>query len=723
MARLTKMFWIPFLLLALMSCGRDNPLAPQQDNGGIRFTEDKILLPDGEYIYRQGIGATISGEEDNLYSFRITTLSGETPSGYAIDADGWLWFRVPGADQSIPLDQPGEHRTIWTEQRSVSFDWTSSAGKLADLVTKAEIRTSQAETASCSTESAFRSTRIIGSRINVPFANGETTGTGIAFDLQEIIGDIFVEGLYADHFMFRLNIVNSAQGVITAGAWHSSLESPDLRKVTLNGSTSPAITTNQDGQYTQFESYVVSRQGIEEATHRTVYFHAVAGNKPKAFIYPQVLAALGQYHYSISPDNSLNGVELIPTTTNHKNRLLWSTDTGYAAINSADFRLHLRWGYRGQYLNSNPFDTEYNECVDAITNEPYYSKIVAYDLRLNNAPFPSLSQFFDPQTVTHAGGTNWLRIKNMTDQDEHCILSNLPSGNMLIQVCAVDLQGVYSDPAEVNINMAAYTPLASRSGILIVDDSVNHTAFSPETYVDGFYTNVVPTAWGQVTTVDVNPGTGSNILISPAILQAYKAVLWHSDNPAQGSNLNINVDALDIYLGNQGNLVVSSTHNLAGAFSNMQNSNSGFLENRLGIGNIGYYGYLSSSMVTNPFFIQALGQDDLPDIDLNISTAFNPLITSRQGLSTITYFNPNSGLDFTYAFGCKPVNATAYPPTQAQYDLYSSKFVGYKYSQNGSHVVLFGFPLSYMEEADVAAALQEVLNDMLGSKLAWGGEK
>jgi hypothetical protein len=69
------------------------------------------------------------------------------------------------------------------------------------------------------------------------------------------------------------------------------------------------------------------------------------------------------------------------------------------------------------------------------------------------------------------------------------------------------------------------------------------------------------------------------------------------------------------------------------------------------------------------------------------------------------------------------VDAPTFPPTQEQYDLYSSKYVAYKHSNAGSNVVVFGFPLSYMEQAPVAAALQTVFNDILGNTVAQGRSK
>jgi len=206
-------------------------------------------------------------------------------------------------------------------------------------------------------------------------------------------------------------------------------------------------------------------------------------------------------------------------------------------------------------------------------------------------------------------------------------------------------------------------------------------------------------------------------------MQNFKAVIWHSDNPSSNGYLAFNHPALEIYLSNQGNLLVSHTSQLKPNLSALALTTPEFLSNRLGLQGNQDYDLLSSSLASNPFFISALGLQGIADIDLNYSASFNALVNLRQGLSTVTYFNPSSDLDFLYQFGCKPVDHPISPPTQDQYDLYSSKYVGYKYSQNGTTVVLLGFPLSYMEESDVATALQDILGDILDNRYVQGGVK
>ncbi|MDD4309737.1 MAG: hypothetical protein PHO32_05110 [Candidatus Cloacimonetes bacterium] len=717
------------VLVLFFSCGRDNPVAPKPPAVEfISFSEEKIPLPNDEYIYRQGIQID-QRKGCTRYAYRLGTATNALPAGYFADEEGWIFFRTHGSGDTIPLSEPGEHRSIWTSQASLSCEFPSTEGKIHNLINHIDLKVKSENGEINTFSSAFKSNRFVGSRIIVPFANGATTSTGMEFQLQEVIGDVLMEGMYAQHFMYRLNILNESLEVISSTDWYSSLEMPDLRKVILNSTTLPAITANTANQFTQFECYVVSRQGVQEATTKSVYFRAQTGNKPVAMIYPETITGFGQYHYSIK-DWDMYPYDVIPSNDNRKNRNLWRSNNVYEAINSPDFKLHLRWGYAGQYafyqdgdviISNNPFNSETNQCLNE-QNVNYYSKIVAFDLRLDEAPLLALDQFIEPQLVTHENGGTWLRVKNINDNARHCTLSNIANGNHSLEVCAIDLQGVCSNPVSVQINLVPFKPLNNRSGILIVDDTVNHNMYSPETYVNNFYNSVVPSLYGQVDSFQCDAGNGLFNRISPVLMQDFYAVVWHSDNPSNSGSLQFySIDSLELYLSGGGKLIISGTSKLVSIFQGMNTQD--FLSNRLGINSTNYLGYLSLNQASNPFFINAIGLNGLNGITLDLTEPFNSIVNLRKGLSAITYFNPDTVMNYLYGFGCKPVDSPNYPPTQAQYDLYSSKFVAYKYSNADSRVVVFGFPLSYMEQADVETALQSIFNDILGAQYANGSSK
>jgi hypothetical protein len=703
------------LLLALFSCGQPNPLVPNvQTQQTISFSDMKIPGTDGGFIYRQSVH--VNGGGNAMYSYKISTLSAQLPAGYVTDEDGWLYFYKPGYETVAQITEPGEHRTIWTANPQLNLEFASDGAKLNNLVTKVEVRVKDDDGTITTCESPFKSDRLIGSRIEVPFAHGATTGTGIEFNLRENIGDIYVEGLYAHHFMYRLNVLNSNMDVISTGTWYNSINTPDIRKVLLNGNSQPTLSVTAQNCYTQFESYVVSRQGIEEASRQNVYFRAIGGNKPKAIIYPEAFVGLGQYHYSIAQGGYASGFyEQIMSTGTGYNRVLWEGGFSKNAVNSPDFKLHIRWGHKGLYESDNPFSLPTSVCLNE-QGQAYYSKIVAYHLRLDGAPFPVQTGFFEPSVVTHTDGTSWLRVYNMFDRCRHAVLGNLANGDHTFQVIAEDLQGVYSDPESFTFRLEAYKPFAQRSGILIVDDSPNHTSYSPEQIVDSFYSAVVPSILGNVSTLDLEAAGSASIAAGYPFLQDYKAVIWHSDNPAQTPHLRNNIDALDCYLANGGNLLLSSTSKLCAALDEISLESYGFFHNRLGLIHTLSYGNLGNTLTLNPFFVQALGVNGISNISLELDAPFNSIVNSRKGLSAVTYFNADAELNNVYRFGCKPANSPNYPPTMEQFDLYSSKYVGYRFSSpQGSNVIVLGFPLSYMKQSEVTIAVQELLNAITGT--------
>ncbi|MDD2423009.1 MAG: hypothetical protein PHG34_02185 [Candidatus Cloacimonetes bacterium] len=706
MARLLKAILFMSLVFYLFSCEKHTLLGPNPTvDTGLSFTEEKLLLSSGEYIYRQSCNVETKDAKALHFAYKITTLKAEPLPGFSTDAEGWLIFAGFG---------------IWTFDSQLSIDFTSVQGKIEDLITGVQVKIKHSDGQIEELESSFKSSRLISSWIEVSFSSGAQVPAGLEFPMKESIGDIYVDGMYAHHFMYRLNILNEALDVIQAGSWYSSIDSPDIRKVHLSLNTTPALNFNAPGTFTQFECYVVSRTGVEQDGPTSIYFQVVEGNQPVALIYPQTFLGQGQYHYSIVNDTPAYMINPIPPNGDRHNREFWTSNYGLEAINSQDFKLHLRWGYSGQYGNisfngdlvvtNNPFDREMNHVLNP-SGINYHGHITAFWLRLDGAPFPAQAQFFNPQIITDSEGNSWLRVANFNDNCRHCILQNLDSGNHVVELKVEDLQGVLSETAQKIFNLYAYKTPQQRSGILVIDGSPNNPNNSPEAFVDAFYTAVTPTAWGPVNQADLSVIASGKI--SSVALQNYRAVLMHSDNPSTGMDLRAQVDALEIYLGNQGNLIWSGTSQMANRLGDIPPD---FRTSRLGISNLG--GISTISSFSHSFFINAIGQMGLDDIPLNLSYPFNPMVNVRQGFSSLTLFDPSLNLDWLYAFGCKPVDHPTFPPTQEQYDLYSSKYVTYKYENNGSSVVVFGFPLSYMEQTPVANSLNTLFDDILGNSVA-----
>lgn len=722
MRRLLKACLFLILLAGLFSCDKRIPTQAQIESGILSFTENILPLENGEYIYRQSMEVEQDIGKDSVFSWKVETLSGETPPGCFADEDGWLWFRASDGDPRLPLSQPGSHRTLWTSSSKLDFDFYSQDGKLRDLIVKVELRVKKADGTTSDYHCGFKSERLLSSRLETDFTEGADTGAGLEFRLSEIVQNIYVDGLYASHFMYRLNILNQRLEVISEGEWHSSLELRDPRVVKLGLNTEPALSPNAMGQYTQFESYLVSRQGLEEANANSIYFRVRDGFQPQALIYSQTMVALGQNHYSI--DNTLHKPEfynLISQNGTRLNRLLWENETGWEAIHSPDLKLHLQWGFSGQFggtfpsgeldVTNNPFDHELNLCVDANTGILYYSQVDYFYLRFNAAPFPTQPHFVNPIQVTHAGKT-WLRVKNLDHNAQSHIFSGLSPGDYHFEVCVVDAQGTVSEAATTTISLKPKVPFANRSGILIVDDSRGNLSFSPEEYVNNFYNTVIPTQWGAVQRYEIDP-YGASRNISSVLLQQFKAVVWHSDNQMYAPNLYYSMDALEIYLDMEGALLISSTYKLATYLQTICDYYPSYAASRFGLDGSQDFGVLPT---TKAYFIRSEAPQNQGNMNLMIDNAFNSSVRMREGLSGISWFNHKSSWPYYHRFGCKPVDHPVYPPTQEEYDLYSNKYVGYQHER----IFVFGVPLSYLEPDDVAPAVAIILNRLLEpAKTSW----
>ena len=707
MNRLLFLVFIVLTAVSLTSCGQKNPLAPENhEDWRIDFYDEITEDYAQPSVYQQKITILGPAEESTLYAFKLCTITDE--QSISTDQDGWALF---GND-------------IWTSKNELSMQFDIDGGTLDNLISRVMVQVRSADGKIKVLDSAFKSQRLLGTLMETNFGEGNEIGLGAEFLLREQISNIYVEGNYADHFMYRINLLDGDLQPVQTGQWYSTIDLPDIRKVILNANTSPALTANDENSYSQFEVYVVNRNGMEQATPSSIYFRCQANHKPRAVIYKQSILGLGQYHYSlINTEYPEEYYQQFPFTGERYPRALWENGENLEAINSADFRLHLHWGYHGQYgffspsgeldISDDPFfSSEVNMVLDDATEDCYGSQITAFWLNLDAEPFPVQPGMLQSSVEFDDHGMRWLRVPNLGDASRHCVVSNLANGMHMFKLRVEDNQGVLSDVVSQTIRLQAFKPSSQRSGILIVDNSPASSSSSPEAVVDAFYNSVVPDTWGNVDEIEVGGYMDPELRLTT--MQNYLAVLVHSDNPQTGGAIYKMPDALDIYLDNGGTVLFSDTSRLYSKLLDLRYSGN-FLSNRFGIGNTSLVSALSMSFSQNPFFVEALGLHGLEDIPLNLSDPFNSIVGSRQGLSTVTYFDASLNLDWLYAFGCKSPESPNYPPQQSDYDLYSSKYVGFRHSNNGDNVVVFGFPLSYMDQAATAQGLQAILNDLLAN--------
>ncbi len=708
------------LLLFAVSCEVKKTTLPEQSGGleSILFDEEIAPLAGDEFLYIQSLDFTALLKPGNVLSLRLFTLEDVLPVGFETDAEGWLIF---GRDSG----------SIWTNRALHQFTFASEGGKLKNLICKVDLQV-KTEQETILISSGFKTKRLLESGIYPAFLPGAETGSGLAFGLLEQLGDVMVEGLYASHFMFRLNTMDSNFNIVSYGNWHSSLLMQDLRTVILNENSTPALAINAADEYTQFESYVVSRQGIVEATPKNTYFRVRSGNFPQTLIYSSTLAGLGSNHFATDQSNLSTDGSLIPAQNGKHSRRLWLEDGVFKAVHSADFKLHIRWGWYGLYgtilpmgqlsYYADPWSSEVNHVVNDL-NQNYYSRITAFDMRLNGAPFPALPQFMNPRIVSHSDGSQWLRVLNVNDFARHCILSDLAPGNHQIQIAAVDLQDVCDpEPASISIQLSPMVHASARQGILIVDNTQDSATYAPPGIINPLYQNSIPGTWGQVDYHELMI-EGELQELSANRLINYSAVIWHADNATANSQLDLCVDAMEIYLANGGKLILSGSLNLLSDFGVIDRIAPQFLQQRLGLPSLASVEALSNSINTNTFFQRGIGIDGYPDLRLKYhdpedeqnypEMSFINVINIRKGLGSVMYFNPGYTMNYAHEFGCKTPDYPASPPSQEQYDLYSSKYVSYSFSNGLSKVHVFGCPLAYMRPDDVAANLQYILSDML----------
>jgi hypothetical protein len=711
------------ILAVLCSCGQRNITEPVPEaRPRLVFNSEKIGLEGGEYLFRQEVRVD-QAKDRSRYAFRIETTDGEMPEGLACDAQGFIYHYLPGADTSVSLDSAQAQRGIWTPRPWLRQEFRSTQGRLGRVVSKVEVLVKDSTGRILRLTSGFRTDRVIGTWIHTDFYPGSIVGQGVEVSLQEQSGDIYVEGMYADHFMFRLNILNADLQPLSYGEWHNSANGEDIRQVRLNTHSDPPLLANEPGRFTQFEAYVVTRQGLTEDTPKSCHFQVSGNFQPQPLIYPQLILANGMYHYSSLSSLPSPAQQMMNPYLGRTWLPPYSWENNNIAVNSADLRIHLAWGWNGQYghistfgtniITNNPFEELINECVDLSSGQSYYSAITHLDLRLNGQPFPNMQQFGNTTLVTHTDGTVWRRIQNLGPQSHRAYLGGLPNGVNTFEVYAVDLQDNLSAvPATYSFMLAPFVPAPSRSGVLVVDCDLDQASFSPEAIVDPFYAAVCPTQYGAVQTVDIESAT-TTLALPPSLMQNYKYLLWHADNPARSLDLVKQSDALRFYLDTGGKVILSATHQLSSALEAMLTDNPDFCGNYLGITSADQFGFLAASLNQNPYFVGADAVYEYwADIYLNLATPFNQIVALRHGLSSVTWFDSSTWQQQPYLFGCKPVNAAVSPPSQQDYDFYSSKFVGVR--KYGGSLFVFGFPLSYMDQPGVQAALATVF-DWLGN--------
>jgi len=767
-----------FLCILICSCTRHNPTANSEDEI-LRITSyesEKIPNPNNpiEYSYFQQIGWEVTERDISMFSYRITTSDGELPNSIFTDTDGWIYHYLPGADESIPLSSPLAERTIWTDETQFEISFISNNGILPHILTYFEIRCLIDDEISEIIFWNYFESREIGTLLTNSGGNcnGCETGTALTFFLNEKITDIFVEGLYADHFMYRLNIISELDStLIFEGEWHNSNECEDIRKVILNENSIPPLIPNIDGELSQFEAYIVTRSGYADIDNPALSnFKVCEGFYPGSLIYvaeednvgKNDTWVLGENHFVTLMDQSIGKVipYVITSDGAHFSTPFWiDWDGNMEVIGSDDLQIFFHWGWHGEFEDNQPDKRRVNQVLDENTDSLYFAEIFYFDLRYDDEAFVHELLPAAIYNIIDDDGTEWLRIPIEHEYSQNTIVSGdyASVGTHSFVVRAVDSQfEVDPTPAEFVFNIVAPIPKEEKIGILIIDDEQNHSVYCPEDSVDALYAYFLSDQpdVDEINRIEVADFIGNlglsalhfyRAVLSPTDLQQYKTILYHSDNPLVNtiSNFYKEYDSLNLYLDSGGNLIFSGGANALTIQQRCQYYGISLLKKYFGIpldtggqGNaVNLVTYVDpdtgEETIADFFHLQFLVKSTAlngftDDVYLQFPS-FNNLINMKYGLGPVAYFEylldetepiftygcktPYDGIDPTFLAWDDEDDTDQYP-SEAQYNEFNGKTVGLRKITENNSCYFFGFPLSYMNAQQVKNTINQILDEI-----------
>jgi hypothetical protein len=686
---------------------------------------------------------------------------------------GWVMHYMPNANANIPLDDPAADRTIWTSAKYAVINFPAADANGNPLTTLSTfeviavdnrgditpVYTPVSKDGRYNRSKAWRSFKATSARpkCNISTTRGDPDGAAVGAGIRL---NFFMEDF--DPFIpdrpykyeFRISKIDPDTGDLIAGTqseWYNSVTAndPAINQFLLTKHTTPSIQYDFDDQgtllrRTKVEARVYDMAGVVSIVDTTtaITFAVKPGFRPKTMFYNQKVYALGDNHFIDYTDESLPEIlpfTFVQGTQRFATPFFRDTENKLSAITSHNTKVWIRWGWRGEYgqvatsgeinFTDNPYDKKVDHVKDRATDVNYFSEITHFDLRLDGepyfyAPFPqSVHGVHDAET-----GKDWLRIPLYSPLGQTVVLTALDPGEHTFEVRCVDLQGEADPiPAEIKFSLVPLVPAANRSGILVIDDDFDNSA-SPDATVDAKYANMIADFTGTKDFLKRATDTYMDIRdrrISSTTLQPYKLVIYHCDNPFDSGNLKAEHDALSMYIHTGGNVMVSHTAQLSPTLQDFANFNQKTFLSYFGLPFVGTPASMinpasASNLNQMSYFQKAIGQNTYPDVNLAFeepNPSFNTIVNLRKGLSSVAYFADSyfaaTPQNVTYRMGIKPVNYPTQPPTQADYDRLNNRIIGIRRVGTSSKCYLFGFPLSYMVDADAKAAVNKVLAEVM----------
>jgi hypothetical protein len=665
-----------------------------------------------------------------------------------------------------------QSQELFTTSITINFPAADSNGTSTDVVSEFQVRCIDNNDGISNTASKFFNAFSDVPRTTVQSSkgiiDGETIGLGIIFEFN-ILDDPGINSASAEAYYFKYklekrdlegNVIPEAEGgypEYANGDWPNTLGQVPNNYLLITTETEITLQTNtwddsptpvpQDSTFLLVKGINVA--GIETAT-TTISFLVSDQYAPGTIVYygegasqKNDIYALGENHFSTYLDPGLSVVvPSIETSSGIRYATaMWSNpEVEYQVIGSEDLKIYMHWGWNGEFEENNPFKKLADETLDEATNDSYFAEIIAFDLRLDGEPLyypplPAAGNFLK----IDADGTEWLRVPIMHPISQRVTINATSLGGFFsdtffgphtFEARAVDLQGV-SDPTPhtFTFNVLRPIPKAEKEGILIIDEEVSNNAFSPEPFIGDFYNAIVSGIESDPTTLDiiqlreVITELGlidlhyKKSILSPAYMQNFKTIIYHSDWPTTESALWKEYEAFEIYLNQGGNLIISTGSNLSTVHERLQINSFPLFEDYLGIPINGddVVFKAGQNFNENPFFVNAIATTSgFDDIALQLPS-FNNLLNVYGGLGPISYFNEELiSSEVIYRYGCKSVDDETFPPTQEQFDMLNNLPVGVKYSTAGNYntCALFSFPLSYMNQEDATAMMNNLLQQL-----------
>jgi len=711
----------------------------------------------------------------NGFAYRVLNDQGApiaTPGNHYVDMDGtitpqnvidrfgtgWVMHYMPNANQDIPLDDPEARRTIWSSQKYavINFPAADANGDPLNILSKFEVIAVD-NRGEITQEAAYRWFTATSARprcmITTTKGNpsGGQVGSGIRLSFSMKDYDPFIPET-PFKYEFKMAKINPTTNAVLPGSetgWYDSVtpQDPKINEFLLTRYTNPSLSYDFENGNMVSKTIIYTRvydlAGVVSVVDTSAILTCAVkpGFRPETMIYPQKVYALGDNHFIDYADESTPEIlpfSIVAGAQRFATPFFNDLDTMNTAINSHNIKVWIRWGWKGEYgqitsagstiYTNNPYDKKVDTVLDRDTNLNYFSEITNFDLRLDG-DYYHFGPYANSIVTDAADGKRWLRIPTNSVLGQTVVLTQLPSGSHTFEVRCVDLQGEV-DPIPVSFTFVLHDliPAADRSGVLIVDDDRHNAQTSPEAIVNQKYENMFSDFGGTVafikrTNTQETGDTNGDIRyrhLASTDLQHYKLVIYHSDNPSESGNLKNENDGLVMYMHTGGNVLISHTSKLASVLDSFViGSQRTFLSN-FGIPYISQPAqFLSDALQTRAFFQTAMGEEGYPDVQLQWGdpASFNPLVNNLQGLSTITYFNSHTATPI-YKMGIKPVGYTPAGPTQEQYDMFMdtqgnpTKAIGLRKINTNNRCFLFGFPLSYMQDADTKAMMNVILQEL-----------